>query len=95
MATAEPEPMPLLVVPVGLSIYRRLLEVARAEGLDLPSTVVALLSFQLGSYMTARARRQTNGEADTALSCLNCGRSPQHPGDRRCSCGGIFTRGYA
>jgi len=86
---------PVLVLTVGHSVFRTLVETAEREGLDVNSLGLGLLMLGLGkqtAYLQSRRNRVTADDAPNTpvrTVCINCGRPRSEPSQARCAaCGG-------
>jgi hypothetical protein len=90
----------VLVLTVGHSVFRTLVETAEREGVDVNSLGLGLLMLGLGrqtAYVSAR-RQATADDAPNALVrviCLACGRPRAHATEVRCAhCGGSWCSAF-
>jgi hypothetical protein len=90
-----------LVLPVGRSILRTLVETAEREGIDVNSLAVGLLMLGLGKQTAfVQARRSRRPVEDVSVAgmtvvCVNCARPRSSPGEARCPvCGGGWCTGF-
>jgi len=88
----------VLILTIGHSVFRTLVEAAEREGLDVNSLGLGLLMLGLGrqsAYVAARHAQVTADDApDTTIGvvCLACGRARTDPRQIRCRvCGGSWT----
>jgi hypothetical protein len=95
-------PSPVLCLPIGHSAFRRLVELAEREGLDVNTLACNLVLYQLGrhSYSTrAVVPKAQSAESDRldgttviGVVCLACGRERADLRQARCgACGGSWT----
>jgi hypothetical protein len=91
----------VLVLTVGHSVFRTLVETAEREGVDLNSLGLGLLMLGLGkqtAYVQARRSRAIADDApNTAVRvvCINCARPRGAPNEPRCPvCGGAWCTGF-
>jgi hypothetical protein len=99
--SAASTPNPVLVLPIGHSVFRLLAETASREGVDLNSLAVGLLMLGLGRQSAVVAARRHQVADDDALNtpvrtvCINCGRPRSDPAQVRCStCGGGWCTSF-
>jgi hypothetical protein len=92
---------PVLVLSVGHTVFRTLLETAEREGVDVNSLGVGLLMLGLGrqtSLVQARRGRGVPSDAPEGavhIVCISCGRPRAAPNEPRCSvCGGGWCTGF-
>jgi hypothetical protein len=94
-------PNPVLVLTVGHSVFRTLVETAEREGLDVNSWGLGLLMLGLGkqtAYLQSRRNRvipDDSPDTPVRVVCINCARPRTDPGLARCSsCGGAWCTAF-
>ena len=99
--SAAATPSPVLILTVGHSVFRALVETAEREGVDVNSLGLGLLMLGLGkqtAYVQARRNRVIADDAPTTavqVVCINCGRPRATPHEPRCPvCGGGWCTGF-
>jgi hypothetical protein len=92
---SSPAANPVLCLSIAHSAFRRLVELAELEGVDVNTLTTNLLMFELGRVLVAaRARSGPRADASTTIAvvCLGCGRERADPDERRCpTCNGSWT----
>jgi hypothetical protein len=91
----------VLVLTVGHSVFRTLVETAEREGLDVNSLSLGLLMLGLGrqtAYVAARRKAVVADDGPNTLVrvvCINCARPREDPHQARCAvCGGGWCTGF-
>jgi hypothetical protein len=94
---ANTGPSPVLRLPLGRSVYGRLLAAARREGVDVVTLADHLVRQGLGctTWLPRHTQRPDLG-LELATVCLHCGRERPSPALSRCGvCHGPWTVGVA
>jgi hypothetical protein len=91
----------VLVLTVGRSVFRTLVETAAREGVDVNTLGVGLLMLGLGkqtALVQARRSRVVAADAPTTavrVVCISCGRPRAAANEPRCPvCGGGWCTGF-
>jgi hypothetical protein len=88
---------PVLVLSVGHTVFRTLLETAEREGVDVNALALGLLMLGLGRQAAlVQTRRSVDPSTmGIAVVCINCARPRAAPNEPRCSvCGGGWCTGF-
>jgi hypothetical protein len=93
---------PVLVLSVGHTVFRTLLETAEREGVDMNALALGLLMLGLGRQTALVQTRRSRGVPNAApagavhIVCISCGRPRAAPNEPRCPvCGGGWCTGFA
>jgi hypothetical protein len=94
-------PSPVLVLTVGHSVFRALVETAEREGIDVNCLSLNLLMLGLGKQSAVVAARRSRVAVDDApdtlvrVVCINCARPRTDASQARCSaCGGGWCTSF-
>ena len=90
-------PTPVLILPIGVSGFERLAQLASYERVDINTAALNLLMFALGRRFTRPAAvvddERVDGTTVVGVTCLSCGRDREYLSQPRCACGGAWISG--